>query len=218
MHAAARSAALALALALPAAADAAAGRDATIARTFALARTGGAPAVLAARAAAHARGDRTYDDVFGLALYVVDPKRFRGDFVAAYPTTADGVMGDYARAIGERHLVTSPTFPFSALGSIAAAGDPRALAKLVAAYAQSDGFAAETLAEAIRKAAATRPALALATLSASPPALRAKLVNDAGLWCDRAAATAIARVRTSAAADAASRARIAATARACPPG
>ncbi|MBD5657635.1 MAG: hypothetical protein IAI50_21035, partial [Candidatus Eremiobacteraeota bacterium] len=193
-----RRAALALFLVFAARPALASERTATIARTFAQARAHDANAISAARAAAHGRGDRSFDDVYGLALYVVDPKRYRRDFVDAYPTTTAGVMSDYAGTIGAGHLLASPVYPFRALGDIAASGHTRAFDRLYRAYAVSDGFAAESLAGAIGAAARAQPANALAALAALPPMLRERLAGDGGLWSDGGTAAAIARPRPNA--------------------
>jgi hypothetical protein len=214
MHAI-RNSALALLLLSAAQPALASERTAAIARTFAQARAHDATAILDARSAARGRGDRSFDDVYGLALYVADPKRYARDFVDAYPTTTAGVMGDYARTIGAGHLVSSPPYPFRALGDIAASGDARAFDKLFRAYAVSDGFAAESLADAIDAATRLHPPSALTTLAALPSAMRERLAGDGGLWCDGGTAAAIARARPQVAAADALRARIAKVTKTC---
>ncbi len=162
----------------PASALPGAARNAVIDRMLSLARSGNSGAIIADRAAAHARGDSTLDDIYGLALYIASPKQFVGDFVSGFPVTNLGVMSDYGQAIGGRRLVKPSFYPFSAIGDIAASDNAEAFRKLYLAYTHSDGAWGEALEDAMLKAADAQPTLALDTLAALPVADRNKIIDD----------------------------------------
>jgi len=99
-----------------------------------------------------------------IGMFMVNPARYRVQFVEEFPTSRDGLMTDlYSIEIAA--LTPSFMFSINRLGDLVAHGDSRALAKVIRAIPNSDGAIGQGLCDIFNKEIIAQPKNVLAEVA-----------------------------------------------------
>jgi hypothetical protein len=132
-----------------------------------------------------ASGDPGVADAYSVALYLAAPVEHRQQFVRNFPTTYDRLMKGLYTNVELEGLTPEFLYSFEALGELAVAGDPQAIATLLRAASHSDGVVAKVLYDSACTVSrgSTRAAFQ-SGLAALSPSERAKVTSTLPILCE----------------------------------